>query len=278
MTGDRTGDVTGVSVSNWLIKPPRPSREPRVTRQAARPPRFFVLYPETHRHKQQGTSLNRSVHRVSSRSLSFSSPSDLPSVRRMDLRREDLAAETCSFSRSGPYRPDGAGGALLGALASFIRAPPPAAPSALREGTLAPPRRRIRVPPPFPAAAAFLIRAAHRSVLIAFDLTAGVGVSRGFLSGPEGFGGALLEEPSFLIFAPDGRASREVDVLVEEPAAAGFRSAARLLRERSPAFAGCAKQPRCPPRWGACAACRGARRLPGSPKTRLFRGVGSLGS
>ena len=36
-------------------------------------------------------------------------------------------------------------------------------------------------------------------MLIAFALTAGAGVSRpGLASAPEGFGGALLEEPSFL--------------------------------------------------------------------------------
>ena len=185
------------------------------------------------------------------------------------MRREDLAAETCSFSRSDPYRPDGAGGALLGALAGSRGSAPAAASgketSRLRGG-------ESGLASAFPAAAAFLIRAAHRSVLIAFDLTAGVGVSRGFLSGPEGFGGALLEEPSFLGLP---RGFGVATSWSKSPPPASFRSAAAF----SSALAGFRRM--CPASMSSAVGClRGLPRLRGgSPGSlRLFRGVGSFGS
>ena len=119
---ERTGDVTGVSVSNWLMSPPgdfavnSPGDPPKSGLPAIAlapppgdaPPLTGVPWnPNT---SNSSTSLYRLCVEFRVTSASFSSPKDLPSVRRMDLRRLDFAAETCSFVRSDPYR-DG-GGAL----------------------------------------------------------------------------------------------------------------------------------------------------------------------
>ena len=188
---ERTGDVTGVSVSNWLMSPPgdfavnSPGDPPKSGLPAIAlapppgdaPPLTGVPWnPNT---SNSGTSLYRLCVEFRVTSASFSSPKDLPSVRRMDLRLLDFAAETCSFVRSEPYR-DGGGARTVGFFGDVDRGDLAIA------RTSSSPKETLRfrrgdsglassATPAFFVFDTFDTRAAHRSLLIPSTFTGEIG-------------------------------------------------------------------------------------------------------